>query len=67
MALQILHTYGGLLFSALPWVAPYCARGGVRVVSISPSYSPDTLVHGSQAGSTWGRRSTGALEAPALR
>jgi hypothetical protein len=30
-----------------PWHAdaPYCIRGGVRVVSISSSYSRDTLVH----------------------
>src|SRR5215208_6379149 len=36
---------GRFLFSGLPHVAPYCVRGGVRVVSISPSYSPDTVVH----------------------
>jgi hypothetical protein len=26
-------------------VAPYCAPGGIRVVSISSSYSPDAIVH----------------------
>ena len=33
---------GRFLFSALPGVAPYCARGGIRVVSISPSRPPRT-------------------------
>jgi hypothetical protein len=28
------------LFSALPCVAPYCAPGGIRAVSTSPSYRP---------------------------
>jgi hypothetical protein len=32
-------------FSALLGVAPYCVPGGIRVVSISSSYSPDTIVH----------------------
>src|SRR5215207_3025408 len=31
----------GLLFCGLLCVAPYCARGGVRVVSTSPSYRPN--------------------------
>src|SRR5918995_2210613 len=33
------------LFSALLRVALYCARGGIRVVSISPVNSPDTVAH----------------------
>ncbi len=33
----------GFLFPALPRVAPYCVRGGVQVVSISPSYPPNTV------------------------
>src|SRR5829696_5199111 len=32
-------------FSALLGVAPYCVPGGIRVVSISSLYSPDTIVH----------------------
>src|SRR5215212_7195966 len=30
------------LFPGLPCVTPYCVLGGVRVVSISPSYPPST-------------------------
>src|SRR5215211_5730345 len=29
-------------FSALPCVAPYCVRGGIRVISILPSYLAST-------------------------
>jgi hypothetical protein len=36
---------GGFLYSGLLCISPYCVRGGVRVVSISSSYSPDTVVH----------------------
>jgi hypothetical protein len=35
----------GFLCCALPYVAPYCVRGGVRVVSIALSYPPHTVVH----------------------
>ena len=34
----VLEYLGCLLYSALPFVAPYCAPGGVRVVSMSLSY-----------------------------
>ena len=33
------------LFSGLQCVAPYCAPGGVRVVSIPPLYPPNPAVH----------------------
>ena len=33
------------LFSGLLRVAPYCAPSGIRVVSISPVNSPDTVAH----------------------
>ena len=36
---------GGFLCSGLLRVAPYCVPGGVRVVSILPSYPPNTVVH----------------------
>ena len=47
------HASPGLLsrflFSALPCVAPYCVRGGVRVVSsgvkMSPLYPYNTVVY----------------------
>ena len=35
----------GFLCLGLLYVAPYCVPGGVRVVSISPSYSPNTVVY----------------------
>jgi hypothetical protein len=35
----------GFPFPALPHVAPYCAPGGIRVVSISPSHLPNTVAH----------------------
>jgi hypothetical protein len=33
------------LFSGLPCVAPYCAPGGVRVVSKLPSYLRNAVVY----------------------
>src|SRR5215211_7156537 len=35
----------GFPFPALLRVAPYCAPGGIRVVSTSPVNSPDTVAH----------------------
>jgi hypothetical protein len=35
----------GFPFSTLLRIALYCVPGGVRVVSIAPSYLPNTVVH----------------------
>jgi hypothetical protein len=39
-----LYSVCQFLRSALPCVALYCARGGVKVVSMSPSYPCNTVV-----------------------
>src|SRR5829696_417388 len=43
------------LFPALPCVAPYRVRGGVKVVSMTPSYPRDTVVHAWLLSATSGK------------
>jgi hypothetical protein len=53
---------GWFPFTGLLCVAPYCAPGGVRVVSKSPSYPPSTRL--LQTGSTNGLARKSTARAP---
>jgi hypothetical protein len=53
---------GGFLFPALPSVAPYCVRGGIRVVSMTPSHPPNTAAHFLFFGVQIGKASLYAID-----